>query len=140
MGTLFSAIAAAALAILSSCDPQSIANLAWSFATLGRSHETLLQAISAESIKRGREYEPQEISNIVWSFARLTVKDRPLCSAIASAAIPKLSEFTSLNISNTAWAFGVLSETAHLDTFLPPATRPFVVLAQASIGTEWVDL
>jgi hypothetical protein len=86
------------------------------------------------------EYEPQEISNIAWSFARLKIVDAPLLHSIASAALHRLYEFTSLNIANTAWAFSVLSQSAHLDAFLPLAASRFLEVAQESVGTEWVDM
>lgn len=106
--TLMNAIAAASLAIITECDAQTFANLAWAFAILVLPAGPLLNSISSASLPKLSSFDAQELANTAWAFSRLDFVDKPLCDAISAASRNRLSDFVMQNLTNTAWAFAPL--------------------------------
>mmetsp|Transcript_99309 Transcript_99309/g.212771 ORF Transcript_99309/g.212771 Transcript_99309/m.212771 type:complete len:102 (-) Transcript_99309:251-556(-) len=56
-------------------DPRSLANTAWSFASLAFTDEPLLPSIAAAALPKISDFYSQSISNMSWSVARLCLMD-----------------------------------------------------------------
>lgn len=102
------AIARESIKLITEFSDQSLANMAWAFATLGIHDLPLLDAISAESIKKLSEFGQQQLANLVWAYATLGYTNLPLIDALAAEAIKKIKEFKPQGIANTAWAYSKL--------------------------------
>lgn len=79
-------VAASLSPLLSSCNAQSLANTAWSFATLRYRDAPLMSAISSAALRKIAAFSPQELANTPWAYAVLGCPDAPLMPSIASAA------------------------------------------------------
>merc|ERR1711972_338160 len=84
---LLKAIASESIAKLTSFELQSLANTAWSFATLGVYDGPLLDSISAQAIARLSQFDAQSLANTAFAFAALYLWNRePLVNAISAAS------------------------------------------------------
>ena len=54
---------------MNECKPQSLANTAWAFATLGQSDEKLFEALVRAAERRENEFDVQSVANTAWAFA-----------------------------------------------------------------------
>lgn len=83
--------------------------MAWSFATLDVSDETLLTALAASASALISNFDPQSCANISWAFATLKRShDGPLFEALALTALARLRLFRPQELAATAWAFSTL--------------------------------
>lgn len=87
--------------------PQHLANIAWSFATLGIYNETLFLRISHQIKQKLKDFTPQNLSNTVWAFAALGIHSEELFNVIADEVELKLQRCNSQCLSNIAWSFAV---------------------------------
>jgi hypothetical protein len=90
---LLDAIASASLPKIPEFGTQSIANSAWSFATLFFLNVPLMEALSSEFIKKIGEMESQNLSNMAWAMATLVLPNKPLMEAISAQARTKFDSF-----------------------------------------------
>jgi hypothetical protein len=85
-----------------------VANIAWSFATLGFKAPKLFEAIERRSVWLVEEGNPQSVATIAWSFARLGFNTPKLFGAIESHSDWLVEEGTPQEVANTAWSFATL--------------------------------
>ena len=58
--------------------PQEMANLLWSYATLGHyPGDQLLDAMALHMVDRIQAYRPQAVSNTLWAYAKVQSLDPP---------------------------------------------------------------
>mmetsp|Transcript_28243 Transcript_28243/g.93766 ORF Transcript_28243/g.93766 Transcript_28243/m.93766 type:complete len:502 (+) Transcript_28243:498-2003(+) len=89
---------------------QNVANLVWSYATLGVVDDPLMASISAAAVSQMEEMDSQNLSNIAWAFAVNALEDLPLFDALASRSINQLSSHDgdAQHLSNMAWSFATI--------------------------------
>lgn len=89
-------------------DARSLANLAWSFATLRFADLPWLEALATCAQLRMAQFGHQGLSNTAWSLATLQLLDQPLLKALSTASRVRLGEFERQDLSNTSWALAKL--------------------------------
>lgn len=89
--------------------------MAWAFATVARSDESLFVALAKAAERRMGDFKSQGLANMVWAFATAVHRlhrrwDAQLFAALAGAAERHMEEFTPQELVNTAWAFATTAD------------------------------
>eukprot|EP00913_Durusdinium_trenchii_P006531 g6135.t1 len=90
-------------------DPQGLAIVAWSFATVGRKDEVLLQRIAEEARSKLDSFGVQNISNLVWANATLGLRADALHADLLRHSLARLDDFTTQELAIVNWAFTKLA-------------------------------
>eukprot|EP00986_Skeletonema_menzelii_P021150 scaffold33403_cov148-Skeletonema_menzelii.AAC.3 len=69
------------------------AQMAWSFATIGRSSDELFRHIERVAISNIRAFNSQGLSNLAWAFSMLGYDSLSIFEAIAKSSMNKMSDF-----------------------------------------------
>ncbi|MES1918652.1 hypothetical protein MHBO_000589 [Bonamia ostreae] len=110
---------------LNDFEPQHLAILVWSFATMNLSDRILFGKVALKAIIEIQKFSPQNLSNLAWAFAKMNYCEELLFKNIASQAVKTIKEFAPQNISNLIWSFGALKigETELLEKIIDESLK-----------------
>eukprot|EP00887_Chlorella_sp_A99_P006564 scaffold3.g6564.t1 len=89
--------------------PQTLSNLAHSYAALRRCPQKLMQVLCREALPLLPQFKPQELSNLLWALA--TMGHYPgdtTVARISEAAVACAERMKAQEVANTCWAWATL--------------------------------
>jgi len=115
-------------------EARSVADVLWSFATLGHWPATLLKPVlTGVAIQLEADaFEAQHLSTMVWALAKLSCKPTRLLEQMETRSIPRLAAMNMQNQANLLWGFAKLNYAP--TALLPPLADSVVasgLLAEA---------
>lgn len=87
-------------------EAQSLANIAWTWATLQVATDPLISAVARHALHQ-RLIRPLPLTNLIWSLA--TLRSRWPLEAFATRVIAQSSEYNPQQIANTLWGTAKMS-------------------------------
>lgn len=107
----FLALLDAAADRAASCNPRSVSDMLWAFATLQHWPPAMLKPLLTRVAfhLEANAFEAQHLALIVWAFAVLELKPTVLLARIEECAISQLKAFNGQNCANLLWGFAKLN-------------------------------
>lgn len=83
-------------------EPQSLANIAWTWATL-RAKDPLIGAVAQHALQQMRRFRPLPLTNLLWALATLHCWPWPLeaLDVLAGRVMHQLAEYNPQQLVNT---------------------------------------
>ncbi|CAE7554131.1 BPM1 [Symbiodinium sp. CCMP2592] len=94
------------LANIGQLEPQSPANVAWSWATSHIYGQALLNLICSRALAVLEEFQPLPLTNFVWSMAGLQTGGVPFPSSVSARVRKLVRQHNPQQAANSAWASG----------------------------------
>ena len=116
-GGLFRAVAVEAAQRVATFRPQHLANLVWSYGTLGAHDPALFAAVEAEAVARMAAFDAQAVANAAWAFQTCGAATAPLRDAVAARAAALLAELEPQAVGNIVWSLDWRRGAALLDAW-----------------------
>lgn len=117
-------------ALMTTFQPQSIANMIWAYATLAHSPPSdFLTLLCSHALHELPNFSPQNISNTIWALATLKHTNRALMQAVEMEVTARLGmpeeaiKFSRQHLANSLWAMATLE--------LLPSGRLLAAVAEA---------
>jgi hypothetical protein len=126
----FSSAVQAFVRILSSAEPQHVANVLWSCAVVCHYPQQLLQALAA-ALPQVQQASAQHVANLAWALAVLAPDPPP--AALMASLLPRMQDLlaqqhaavNSHDLANTAWTVAVLDQQQLAGQLAPLAAAAF---------------
>ena len=104
------------------CNPRSVSDMLWAFATLQHWPPSMLKPLLTRVAihLEANAFEAQHLALIVWAFAVLELKPVKLLERIEQCAVSQLKSLNQQNCANILWGFAKLNYKP--ETLLPHIT------------------
>lgn len=118
----FESLLDATAELVSQCNPRSVSDILWAFATLQHWPPTMLKPVLTQVNVHleANAFEAQHLALIVWAFAVLGLKPVKLLERIESSALTQVRYLNQQNCANLLWGFAKLN---YKPTTLLPALK-----------------
>lgn len=83
---------------------QHIANLPWSFPSLGYALKPVQRTAVVAAWPCSQQSWPQRQAQTMWSVWPFSCRDRPLLTAPCAGALPRANEYTGQSFANRTWS------------------------------------
>eukprot|EP00438_Fugacium_kawagutii_P032500 Skav233900 [mRNA] locus=scaffold435:315373:325557:+ [translate_table: standard] len=81
-------------------EPQSLANIAWTWATLREENDPLIGAVACQALQQMRRFRPLPLTNLLWALATLRSWPWRFHEALASRVMHQVAEYNPQQLVN----------------------------------------